>query len=109
MQGMDIALLSGEYFVDSAGAALPKDKVLHQYTEGGRNVTTVVTPRVKTAAQVQLGCNTLQGAELEDDGGDGSAGSHWEQRLFEGERIHVAITNNTPTKKPLKALGTIHH
>lgn len=29
-------------------------------------------------------CNSLAGAELEDDGGDGTAGSHWEQRLFEG-------------------------
>jgi hypothetical protein len=84
VQGMDFVLMSGEYFINSTGSALPQNAILHRYTQGGRNVTTVVTPRVKSAAQVQLGCNTLPGAELEDDGGDGTAGSHWEQRLFEG-------------------------
>lgn len=47
-------------------------------------VTSVVTPRVTSAVREHFQCNTLAGAELEDDGGDGTAGSHWEQRLFEG-------------------------
>ncbi|CAH2221457.1 jg3732 [Pararge aegeria aegeria] len=31
-------------------------------------------------------CSELEGAELEDQGGDGTALTHWEKRVFEGER-----------------------
>lgn len=37
------------------------------------------------AARDQFGCATLNGAELENDGGSGTAGSHWEERVFLGE------------------------
>ena len=30
-----------------------------------------------------FGCDTLAGAELEDDGGPGSAYAHWEERIFQ--------------------------
>lgn len=30
-------------------------------------------------------CDTLDGAKLEDEGGSGTAGSHWESRMFMGE------------------------
>ena len=43
----------------------------------------IVTPQVVHKARTHLGCDALEGAELEDDGVQGSAGSHWEQRLFE--------------------------
>lgn len=43
-----------------------------------------MTPRVISAVREHLQCTSLTGAELEDDGGGGTAGSHWEQRLFEG-------------------------
>lgn len=32
-----------------------------------------------------FGCDNLDGAHLEDEGGSGTAGSHWESRLFMGE------------------------
>ncbi len=34
-------------------------------------------------ARLQFGCATLQGAALEDQGGSGSADSHWEYELFQ--------------------------
>ena len=77
-------LASGYFYIDEAGEELHKEDVLARYDEGGRSVTAVVTPAVVAAARAQLGCNSLRGAELEDDGGQGTAGSHWEQRLFEG-------------------------
>ena len=30
-----------------------------------------------------LGCQTMQAAPLEDEGGSGTAGNHWEYRLFQ--------------------------
>lgn len=52
--------------------------------EDGR--TTIRTPQVAHKARAHLGCDGLAGAELEDDGVEGTAGSHWEQRIFEVRR-----------------------
>lgn len=43
----------------------------------------VLTPNVQRVVQEHFGCDTLTGAELEDDGGPGSAFSHWEERIFQ--------------------------
>ena len=40
----------------------------------------IKTPKVLEVARKHFGCPTLAGVELEDDGGSGSAGSHWEKR-----------------------------
>ena len=42
-----------------------------------------MTPTVVAHVRQHLGCTTLQGALLEDEGGEGSSGSHWEYRLFQ--------------------------
>ncbi|KAK3266621.1 hypothetical protein CYMTET_24760 [Cymbomonas tetramitiformis] len=43
--------------------------------------------QVLAAAQTQFGCtaDSLKGAALENEGGTGTVGSHWEQRLFPHE------------------------
>lgn len=43
----------------------------------------VKTPNVLKAVQDHFSCADVLGAELEDDGGSGSIGSHWDERLFE--------------------------
>jgi leishmanolysin-like peptidase len=48
-----------------------------------RPVQLVVTPRVREEARRHFGCDTLEGAELEDQGEEGTAMTHWEKRLFE--------------------------
>jgi Leishmanolysin len=83
-QAMDKSFFRGNSYIDATGATIPADRITTNYLEGGRNVTAVVTPLVRAAARNHLGCSSLRGAELEDDGGAGTAGSHWEQRLFEG-------------------------
>lgn len=35
-----------------------------------------------------FGCDSIDGAELEDGGSSGTAGSHWEKRLFNNECIN---------------------
>ncbi|KAG1654089.1 hypothetical protein FOA52_007450 [Chlamydomonas sp. UWO 241] len=52
---------------------------------GNRGGTYIKTPKVLLAVREQFGCPGLQGAMLEDNGGDGSAGSHWEYELFQGD------------------------
>ena len=43
----------------------------------------LATPNMRRVAREHFGCDTLTGAELEDDGGSGSAYAHLEERIFQ--------------------------
>ena len=47
--------------------------------------TLITTPNVVKLAKQHFGCNSLEGVEVEDQGGQGSAGSHWEARTMLGD------------------------
>ena len=68
------------------------------------NVWKIVTPKVLETVRVQFACQDLNGAELENNvrtihstleslvksfwllqGGSGTAGSHWEKRIFNND------------------------
>lgn len=61
-----------------------------------RTVHMVVTPRVVQEVREHFACPDLEGAELEDQGGDGTALTHWEKRIFQDE----AMTGTVHTKDP---------
>ena len=92
---MDKQFFNGRYYVDANYQKLPRSAIIANYMQGGRNTTSVITPRALAAAREQLGCGRLRGAELEDDGGQGTAGSHWEQRLFEGTMFRFVFAMNS--------------
>lgn len=48
-----------------------------------REVQLMVTPRVVQEVRSHFNCSTLEGAELEDQGEEGTALTHWEKRVFE--------------------------
>ena len=48
-----------------------------------RPMQMIVTPRVREEVRAHFNCNLLEGAELEDQGEDGTALTHWEKRVFE--------------------------
>lgn len=52
---------------------------------GGASRNAIKTPRVVSFVRKHFDCATLQGAEIENAGGDGTAGSHWEKRVFFNE------------------------
>ena len=57
----------------------------------------VVTPRVREEVRKHFGCDKLSGAELEDQGEEGTALTHWEKRLFENEAMtgtHTQVLHN---------------
>lgn len=62
-----------------------------------KTVTLVVTPKVVEEVRRQFNCSTLEGAELEDQGGDGTSLTHWEKRLFQNE----AMTGTVHTQNPV--------
>jgi len=47
--------------------------------------TLLRTPKVLYYARKHFGCPSLSGVELENQGGSGSAGSHWEARIMLGD------------------------
>lgn len=61
----------------------------------GKTVHLVKTPRVVAAARKHFGCSDLDGVEIEDLGGSGTAGSHWKKRIFYQEALVGVIS--TPT------------
>ncbi|KAK7869707.1 hypothetical protein R5R35_011777 [Gryllus longicercus] len=59
-----------------------------------RHVQLLVTPRVVREVRAHFACDALEGAELEDQGEDGTALTHWEKRLFENEAMTGTHTQN---------------
>lgn len=57
-------------------------------------VQMMVTPRVRQEARDHFGCDSLEGAELENQGGDGTVLTHWEKRVFENEAMTGTHTQN---------------
>ncbi|CAB3240905.1 unnamed protein product [Arctia plantaginis] len=55
----------------------------------------MVTPRVVREVRNHFNCPELEGAELEDQGGDGTALTHWEKRVFENEAMTGTHTQNS--------------
>ncbi|VDP44413.1 unnamed protein product [Heligmosomoides polygyrus] len=52
----------------------------------------IVTPRVREEARKYFNCPTLEGAEVENQGGPGTTGSHWEKRVLENEAMSGVAT-----------------
>lgn len=70
-------------FVGVALNPIPtKDVVATFLSAKNRTRHRIITPAVRQAAQRHFACSTLPGVPLEDDFG---GGSHWDQRLLEGE------------------------
>ena len=51
----------------------------------------IISPKALEKAQFHFGCDTLEGIPLEDQGGEGSIGSHWEGRYMLGDYM-ISVT-----------------
>eukprot|EP01065_Artemidia_motanka_P042692 TRINITY_DN5771_c0_g1_i3.p1 TRINITY_DN5771_c0_g1~~TRINITY_DN5771_c0_g1_i3.p1 ORF type:complete len:1240 (+),score=286.45 TRINITY_DN5771_c0_g1_i3:39-3722(+) len=61
----------------------------------GRQLQKLVLPSVIAEAKSHFGCDTIDGLDIENQGGGGSAGSHWEQRILHGEVMVSTGTRET--------------
>ncbi|KAL1492801.1 hypothetical protein ABEB36_010985 [Hypothenemus hampei] len=59
-----------------------------------REVQMLVTPTVAEEVREYFNCSELEGAELEDQGEEGTALTHWEKRVFENEAMTGTHTQN---------------
>jgi cysteine-rich repeat protein len=67
------------------GALRGLSNVVFDYPQNGKTVSAIITPTVVAAARTRFACPTLVGGEIEDGGGQSAVGSHWEQRIYEGD------------------------
>ena len=54
-------------------------------TINGQQYTYINSPKVLEQAKIHFGCDDLKGIQLENDGGEGTAGSHWDSRYMLGD------------------------
>ena len=62
--------------------------VMTKLDKYGIKRTYINSPKVVEAARKYFNCSELDGVELEDYGGDGTAGSHWEARILLGDYMN---------------------
>ncbi|KAL4161004.1 hypothetical protein PRNP1_001561 [Phytophthora ramorum] len=68
-----------EYYVE------PSLNTVQHFNERGHDVAKMVTPNVAAFVKAHFGCDSLAGAEIEQQDDAGCLGSHWEERIFEPE------------------------
>lgn len=54
--------------------------IIKTVTINGKKRSLLSTPKVVQAAKVHFNCDSVEGVELENQGSDGTSGSHWEAR-----------------------------
>eukprot|EP00743_Colponemidia_sp_Colp-15_P010577 GILK01011667.1.p1 GENE.GILK01011667.1~~GILK01011667.1.p1 ORF type:complete len:706 (+),score=76.99 GILK01011667.1:163-2118(+) len=70
------------------------NNILTQVTRRGYTTYQIVTPTVQQVVRQQFNCESLGGADLEAQGGDGSRLAHWERRVFGSEYMTATNTPN---------------
>uniref|UniRef100_A0A8W7PTP8 Leishmanolysin-like peptidase n=1 Tax=Anopheles coluzzii TaxID=1518534 RepID=A0A8W7PTP8_ANOCL len=69
-----------------------------------RTIDMFVTPRVVREVRDHFACQKLEGAELEDQGGEGTALTHWEKRVLENEAMTGSHTQSSAFSRITLAL-----
>ncbi|WAR04739.1 LMLN-like protein, partial [Mya arenaria] len=96
---------TGKPLVFDAGLLMYKwsDRVVSQVTRPSwrlkgqtirKTVNMIITPNVVREVRAHFGCPNLEGGELEDQGINGTAITHWEKRVFENEFMTGTYTQN---------------
>ena len=62
-----------------SNGGFPSDPVRSE-TRRGKSVTIIGSTNARTKAREHFNCTTMNGPEIEDQGGSGTGGSHWERR-----------------------------
>lgn len=94
------------YYIDSNSidpltgkhVRLGSENVVKTVESRDKSVQVIATPAVVAHTRQLTGCPTLEGAEIENEGGDGTGNTHWESRLFLNE-IMTGVTGDSAEVK----------
>mmetsp|Transcript_7947 Transcript_7947/g.11164 ORF Transcript_7947/g.11164 Transcript_7947/m.11164 type:complete len:650 (-) Transcript_7947:157-2106(-) len=77
---------------------LPAENTMKFFiAKNGQRHASIVTPRVRAVARNQFDCQTVEGAQLENQptGSQSCTGDHWDERLFYPEALSGVISPNS--------------
>lgn len=80
-------------YVDASGNTRKQTEVVTTINIGQETFTAIRLPQVLSYAQAYFGCSSIQGIPLENNGGEGSAGSHWEKLFLPQEYMNPTVEN----------------
>jgi len=84
-----------QYYINwTEGRRRTAAEVSQDVVAGGVTWTMITTPRVQSWVRSNFDCPSLAGAPLENEGGIGSVGSHWEREFFGNEYMTSATVIN---------------
>ena len=90
--------LMADWVSDEQGTKRGQENISREYTNSqGVDVFRIITPKVAEKAQEIYGCNTLDGVDMENQGGSGTLGSHWEKRIISDDFMTGHIGWHDPT------------
>jgi leishmanolysin len=75
-----------------SGGFMDQRGLLKQIKHGSTTRTAVVSDRVVKHAREYFNCPELEGVPVENGGGGGSAGSHWEKTIFPAEVMNPQVS-----------------
>lgn len=75
------------------GTTTKRTDVVGKASIGSESFNIITMPEVVNFARSYFGCNTIPGVPLENNGGDGSAGSHWEKLFLPQEYMNPTVEN----------------
>ena len=88
--------LFDDYIDPSTNTLLPSSSVLvSSWNLNGKTTTGLVVEPLFSYAKDYFGCSSLYAVPLENQGGSGSLGSHWERRVFYNEFMTASQIKNT--------------
>jgi leishmanolysin len=76
----------------------PNDDPIRSVMVRGKHTTGVFTPEVVARAREYYGCSNMTYLELEDQGGSGTSGTHWEKRVLLNELMVGYFTGGEVTR-----------
>ena len=79
---------------DSSGNLYSSDQVKKKVTVRGVEKSVLLTPNLLAKAKKAFNCSTIEGVELEDAGGSGTAGSHWDKRIMMNDYMTAFIPSD---------------
>ena len=76
-----------------SGHYMERKGLVKEIQHGNTKRMAIVSERVVNYAREYFGCPELEGVPLENGGGGGSAGSHWEKTMFPAEVMNPQVSS----------------
>ena len=104
-----------KYYIDNTSidsttgkhTRLGESNVIKVVPSRGKTVKVVATPETVHHTKLLTGCDSILGAEIENEGGDGTGNTHWDSRIFLNEIMTGMTGDSAEQRGNYQALSNI--